>query len=108
VKKFFAMLMTVLALIVSANVLVALPAQASSVTSEAPTAKTLLFVEKVAPSTVAPKLVGIGGVKPAWMYVSCYWAMDGAKYCWRYGCSFYERVMLGCYTGWQRVTGWYA
>jgi hypothetical protein len=50
----------------------------------------------------------IGGVQPTWRYVSCYLAMDGATYCWRYACTYFEKVVLGCRDGWYRVTIWYA
>ena len=116
-KKFLAMIVTALAIVVGGNILVATPAHSapvstsvSAVVTEVPTAKTLLHVDALAPSAIsAPHLIGVGGgVQPAWRYVSCYWAMNGAQYCWRYSCTYFERVALGCYDGWYRTTLWYA
>jgi len=36
-------------------------------------------------------------------YTSCYWAMNGGYYCYRYGCTYFERVALGCYEGYVRM-----
>lgn len=42
-------------------------------------------------------------------YTSCYMAMDGSTWCYRYGCSWFETVALGCRDGWVRTsTTWYA
>lgn len=42
------------------------------------------------------------------LYVSCYIAMDGGYWCWRYGCTAREE-MAGCYTGWYyRGNVWYS
>ena len=46
---------------------------------------------------------------PLWRYVSCYRAMDGSVWCWRYACTYFETVVLGCRDGWYRAsTTWYA
>jgi hypothetical protein len=113
-KKLIAMLMTVLALIVSANVLVVTPAQAASdsvVTSSVAQVTTSNSVSPLTAVTPGKAVTapfnfagGGGGVKPAWLYVSCYWAMNGYYYCWRYGCTYFEKVALGCYEGWYRVS----
>lgn len=94
-KKFIASILVAFAFLIGTNVVgaSAAPTQVHTVSSAS--------VVNAAPNV-------IGGVQPAWLYVSCYWAMDGARYCWRYGCSFYERVVLGCYNGWYRTTSWYA
>lgn len=40
-------------------------------------------------------------------YTSCYKAMDGRTWCWRYACTYFERVALGCYDGWVPTTTLY-
>lgn len=40
-------------------------------------------------------------------YVSCYTAMNGERWCYRYACSAREE-MAGCYNGWVRTNYWYA
>ena len=95
-KKALARLTMAVALALGGGVAIVQPAQAASIS-----------VPIAAPIQVAPPQQ-LGGVKPAWLYVSCYLAMDGATYCWRYACTFYERVVLGCYNGWYRTSIWYA
>ncbi|BCW47953.1 hypothetical protein [Arthrobacter sp. StoSoilB13] len=42
------------------------------------------------------------------MYTSCYTAMNGSRWCYRYACTAREE-MSGCYEGWVRMNGvWYA
>lgn len=41
-------------------------------------------------------------------YTSCYWAMDGGYYCYRYACAYFEKVALGCRDGWVLRSRWYA
>ncbi|UVK62823.1 membrane protein [Arthrobacter phage Uzumaki] len=36
-------------------------------------------------------------------YTSCYWAMNGGYYCYRYGCTYFEKVALGCFNGYVRM-----
>lgn len=106
-KKFIAVIMVAFVFLLTSNVAGAAAAttQVQPISSAAVTQVTPQFSS---PTMVDSKAFGVEGIKPAWLYVSCYWAMNGARYCWRYGCSFYERVVLGCYDGWYRTTGWYA
>jgi hypothetical protein len=42
------------------------------------------------------------------MYTSCYTAMNGTRWCYRYACTAREE-MSGCYEGWVRMNSvWYA
>lgn len=42
------------------------------------------------------------------LYTSCYTAMNGERWCYRYACTAREE-MAGCYQGWVRVNAyWYA
>ena len=41
-------------------------------------------------------------------YNSCYLAMDGSRWCWRTGCTFFETIAYGCRDGWVRTNTWYA
>lgn len=36
-------------------------------------------------------------------YLGCYWAMNGGYYCYRYACTNFDRVALGCYDGYIRM-----
>lgn len=105
-KKFLASIMVVLGVILGGNVAIATSAQAAPTAISADVVKStpVSVTTAVAPTNLAGGL----GIKPVWRYVSCYWAMNGAKYCWRYSCTYFERVALGCYDGWYRVTIWYA
>lgn len=108
-KKFIASVLIAFAFLITTNVAGASAAQAQvSTVSSVAVAQSLPQVSAPTvvspPSAVAPKLLGVGGVKPAWLYVSCYWAMNGYQYCWRYSCTYFEKTVLGCYDGWYRVT----
>lgn len=52
----------------------------------------------VAPAVAQTNLAGGIGIKPAAYYTSCYWAINGGYYCWRYGCTYFERFYLKCDT----------
>jgi len=61
---------------------------------------TFLSATPVAPVTSKAK---------AYSTTSCYRAIDGSIWCWKYGCSWFETVALGCHDGWFRAsTTWYA
>jgi hypothetical protein len=99
-KKFLAALMIVLGF----TLVGIAPAQAAVVPSVV--ADHHVSTAVLTPTNVAPplNLASGGGAKPTWLYVSCYWAMNGYQYCWRYSCTYFEKVALGCYDGWFRVS----
>jgi hypothetical protein len=39
---------------------------------------------------------------------SCHQDLDGSRWCYRSGCTFFETLAYGCYTGWVRVNTWSA
>lgn len=41
---------------------------------------------------------------PTWLYVSCFRSMNGEYWCYRYACTYFEKVALGCRDGWYRVS----
>jgi hypothetical protein len=115
VKKFLASVLVVLAIVFFGGIATATPALAAkshSITSSTGVAKAVptFVTSSVTPVTSVPSAPMVnGGVKPAWLYVSCYLAMNGERWCWRYGCTFFETVAMGCYTGWYRTySPWYA
>lgn len=111
-KKFLAMILTALAITVGG---LTAPAAANAV--ESANVQTISSVSTVVPASVgtAVTINQSAGVAiqtrvniSMWRYVSCYLAMNGATYCWRYACTYFEKVALGCYDGWYRTTMWYA
>ncbi|QED11495.1 membrane protein [Arthrobacter phage Qui] len=104
-KKVIAAILVAFVLLITTNVAGASAAPKSSSVSVLQAAPQVSIPTAVAPpSEVALKGIGVGGIKPAWLYVSCYWAMNGYYYCWRYSCTYFEKVALGCYDGWYRVS----
>jgi len=115
--RFLLQMLTALALVVGASIVAVVPAHAAPSTSVAQVSEVVKSAPNLSiPTVVAPNsasipksIVGGGGIKPAWLYVSCYRAMDGSVYCWRYACTFFETVALGCRDGWYRTSStWYA
>ena len=81
----------------------------------APQMQTAVHIEHVVPKSLAapggvaksaPQFFSGGGVKPFWYYLPsnyCYWAMNGGYYCYRYGCTNFERWFYNCYDGYVRM-----
>jgi len=57
----------------------------------------------------APKVIGGGVVKPFYQWLPpqyCYWqsgVTTSTYYCYRYDCTYFERVAWGCYNGYVRI-----
>jgi hypothetical protein len=117
-KKFLAMILSVLALTIGGLSFItpaANAAEVAAVTNVTHVAGVTGVIPVTGVSIVTPETSLSAAVAaptrvstPTWLYVSCYLAMDGATYCWRYACTFYERVVMGCYNGWYRTSIWYA
>jgi len=129
VKRIIAVVMVVLAVILGANLALAVAANAAPQTSNstsvgvakaAPTfvtesvtpvtsAPSVISKEVQAPTLVgpqalvAPSVIGGGVVKPLWRYTSCYWNMFGNYMCYRYACTYFERIVYGCYDGYVNM-----
>lgn len=41
-------------------------------------------------------------------YTNCYLAMDGARYCYKSSCTFFERLATTGCNSWVRMGNWYA
>lgn len=118
-KKFWAAILFSLTLVLSSCV----PAHAAEV-SAAPQMQTAVNVTKVAQASPggvvqaapqfnvsAPKLFQGRGIAPTYyvLFGSCYLAMDGSTWCYRYSCTTWEYWMLGCRDGWFRYSNyWWA
>jgi hypothetical protein len=113
VRSFIVSLFATLALIVG-GLTVAVPAQADStsttVSAEVVKSAPNLTIPQVAPkSNSVPKVIGGGVIRPFWLTVGCYLAMDGYTWCYRYACTTVEYWLMGCRDGWYRVPRyWYA
>jgi len=107
-KKFLAAVFMTLALF--ATGLVAAPAASATPASEAQiTAKA--FKASVPAVHVTPEKRNIGGgvTKPLYRWLDssyCYWSGISTRsyYCYRYACTYFERVAWGCYDGYVRMT----
>lgn len=119
-RRFFIQMFAALALVVSGSIIAVTPAHAAvsspaSVSTESSskvvTSAPNVYIAKVEPKTATsiPKVYG-GGIKPVWLYVSCYYAVDGWYWCWRYACTSWEYWLQGCRDGWYRAYQrvWYA
>lgn len=108
-RRFIVSLFATLALIVGGLSVVA-PAQADSSSFTVVTDVSKYPIAKVAPkSNSVPKVIGGGINKPfyQWLPASyCYWSGISTRsyYCYRYGCTYFERVAWGCYDGYVRIT----
>jgi hypothetical protein len=114
--RFLLQTLTALALVVGGSVVAVVPAHASSSTSvvqasEAAKAAPNFSIQLVAPqspSAPMPKVIGAGGIKPLYTWLPpeyCYWSglTIRSYYCYRYGCTYFERIAWGCYDGYVRI-----
>lgn len=108
-KKFFAAIMAALTILLVGGI--SAPASANAATVQTTTAS--VNVSKAAPSVgvtkAVPKNIGGGVVKPLYYWLDssyCYWSGISYRsyYCYRYGCTYFERVAWGCYDGYVRIT----
>lgn len=104
-KRFFTVLFSALALVFAGGVIAAPVANAapSSISIEAAPA---VAVQKAD----VTKLIGSGGIKPAYSLNFCYIAMDWHRWCYQTNCTYFETVALGCRNNtWVRTTTyWWA
>jgi hypothetical protein len=109
-KKFFAAVIAAFSIVMLGGI--SAPAMAAptptSVSAEVLKATPAVHVTKLDSGTAlaAPKQLGTAGVKPFWYYLPsnyCYWAMNGGYYCYRYGCTNFERWFYNCYDGYVRM-----
>ena len=100
----FMTLTLVLTGLVAPSVASATPAVEAKITAE-------VFKSSVPAINVVPEKRNIGGgvIKPFYMWLPpqyCYWRSgitSYSYYCYRYNCTYFERVAWGCYDGYVRI-----
>lgn len=107
-KKFLAAVFASLALILTG--IVAAPAANAAPSIEASASVEVVKATPAVHITKAqPKGIGGGIIKPLYQWLPpqyCYWQSgitSYSYYCYRYDCTYFERVAWGCYNGYVRI-----
>jgi len=105
--KWLAILFAALLVIVGISAVGSQKAAAAEPTS----ISTAVHIDKAAPAikVVPEQRIGGGIVKPFYRWLDssyCYWSGISTRsyYCYRYACTYFERVAWGCYDGYVRIT----
>lgn len=118
--KFILQMFAALALVISgalftvgpanaAPTFTAVQAQPASAVTQVSTKASIPLVAPQSPSVPMPKVIGNGGIKPLYQWLPpqyCYWSTGiqyYSYYCYRYNCTYFEKVAWGCYDGYVRI-----
>ena len=115
--RFLVQMLSALALVVGCSIAAVTPAHAAPATSVVQSAEVVKtspsvpmpLVAPQSPSVPMPKVIGgSGGVQPFYYWLPpeyCYWSglTQRNYYCYRYGCTYFEKIVWGCYDGYVRI-----
>lgn len=109
-KKWLAVFCTTLLVLVSIAALSSQKANATPLAEASVSAVAKVDAPTIAKVTPEQRNIGGSVVKPFYYWLPpeyCYWRSgitSSSYYCYRYGCTYFERVAWGCYDGYVRMT----